>query len=175
MMARRGYPEAAARIQELFLAGRREEAIAAVPDEYVDQGALIGPASASASASALAAARRLRPHAAHRAGRGARAISEARGLPAGASVTTEMQRETTDGRRERLPSAAQLRAQRRQLQPQAADPTTGFRSAETPDPARDEFLQPRSTQCCSISAEFHSSPSTPPRSSVPRWARRRAA
>jgi alkanesulfonate monooxygenase SsuD/methylene tetrahydromethanopterin reductase-like flavin-dependent oxidoreductase (luciferase family) len=45
MMARRGYPEAAARIQELFLAGRREEAIAAVPDEYVDQGALIGPPS----------------------------------------------------------------------------------------------------------------------------------
>jgi F420-dependent oxidoreductase-like protein len=44
MMARRGYPEAAARIQELFLAGRREEAIAAVPDEYVDQAALIGPA-----------------------------------------------------------------------------------------------------------------------------------
>jgi F420-dependent oxidoreductase-like protein len=43
MMARRGYPEAAARIQELFLAGRREEAIAAVPDAYVDQGALIGP------------------------------------------------------------------------------------------------------------------------------------
>jgi F420-dependent oxidoreductase-like protein len=44
MMARRGYPEAAERIQELFLAGRREEAIAAVPDEYVDQAALIGPA-----------------------------------------------------------------------------------------------------------------------------------
>jgi alkanesulfonate monooxygenase SsuD/methylene tetrahydromethanopterin reductase-like flavin-dependent oxidoreductase (luciferase family) len=43
MMARRGYPEAAARIQELFLAGRRDEAIAAVPDEYVDQAALIGP------------------------------------------------------------------------------------------------------------------------------------
>ena len=43
MMARRGYPEAANRIQELFLAGRREEAVAAVPDEYVDQGALIGP------------------------------------------------------------------------------------------------------------------------------------
>lgn len=43
MMARRGFPEAAERIQELFLAGRREEAIAAVPDEYVDQGALIGP------------------------------------------------------------------------------------------------------------------------------------
>ena len=44
MMTRRGFPEAAERIQELFLAGRREEAIAAVPDEYVDQAALIGPA-----------------------------------------------------------------------------------------------------------------------------------
>ena len=41
-MARRGYPEAAARIHELWLAGRREEAIAAVPDEYLDDGALIG-------------------------------------------------------------------------------------------------------------------------------------
>ena len=42
-MARRGYGEAAERIQELFLAGRRDEAIAAVPDEYVDEGALVGP------------------------------------------------------------------------------------------------------------------------------------
>jgi F420-dependent oxidoreductase-like protein len=42
-MARRGYPEAASRIQELFLAGRRDEAVAAVPDEYVDEGGLIGP------------------------------------------------------------------------------------------------------------------------------------
>ena len=42
-MVRRGYPEAAARIQELFLAGRKEEAAAAVPDEYCDEGALIGP------------------------------------------------------------------------------------------------------------------------------------
>ncbi len=42
-MARRGFPEAAERIQELFLAGRRDEAIAAVPDDYLDQGALIGP------------------------------------------------------------------------------------------------------------------------------------
>lgn len=41
-MARRGYPEAAARIHELWLAGRREEAVAAVPDEYLDDGALIG-------------------------------------------------------------------------------------------------------------------------------------
>lgn len=43
MMARRGFPEEADRIQELFLAGKREEAIAAVPDAYLDQGALIGP------------------------------------------------------------------------------------------------------------------------------------
>jgi len=43
MMIRRGFAEAAERIQELFLAGHRQEAFAAVPDEYVDQGALIGP------------------------------------------------------------------------------------------------------------------------------------
>jgi F420-dependent oxidoreductase-like protein len=42
-MIRQGYPEAAERIQELFLAGRRSEAIEAVPDEFVDAGALIGP------------------------------------------------------------------------------------------------------------------------------------
>ena len=41
-MARRGFPDAAARIHELWLAGRRDEAIAAVPDEYHDDGALIG-------------------------------------------------------------------------------------------------------------------------------------
>lgn len=41
--ARRGYPAEADRIQELFLAGRREEAAAAVPDEYVDEEMLIGP------------------------------------------------------------------------------------------------------------------------------------
>src|SRR5690242_13108224 len=41
-MARRGYADAAARIQELFLAGRRDEAIDAVPDEYIDEGALLG-------------------------------------------------------------------------------------------------------------------------------------
>ncbi len=43
MMIRRGFPEAAAKIQELYLAGRKAEAIAAVPDEYCDEGALIGP------------------------------------------------------------------------------------------------------------------------------------
>jgi F420-dependent oxidoreductase-like protein len=41
-MARVGFPDAAARIQELFLAGRRDEATAAVPDEFVDEGGLIG-------------------------------------------------------------------------------------------------------------------------------------
>lgn len=44
-MARRGYPEAAERIHELWLAGRRDEAVAAVPDEYLDDGALIGSVS----------------------------------------------------------------------------------------------------------------------------------
>ena len=42
-MIDRGYAEAAERIQELYLAGRKEEAAAAVPDEYVDDEALIGP------------------------------------------------------------------------------------------------------------------------------------
>ncbi|HUG36291.1 MAG TPA: LLM class flavin-dependent oxidoreductase [Candidatus Limnocylindrales bacterium] len=42
MMARRGYGDAAARIQELYLAGRKAEAEAAVPDEFCDEGALIG-------------------------------------------------------------------------------------------------------------------------------------
>jgi F420-dependent oxidoreductase-like protein len=41
--AKRGYGAEADRIQELFLAGRREEAAAAVPDDYVDEEMLIGP------------------------------------------------------------------------------------------------------------------------------------
>jgi len=44
-MARRGFPEAAQRIQELWLAGRKDEAVAAVPDDYIDAGALFGSAS----------------------------------------------------------------------------------------------------------------------------------
>ncbi|MCP5059759.1 MAG: LLM class F420-dependent oxidoreductase [bacterium] len=44
MMVRRGYPEAAQKIQELYLAGRKHEAILAVPDEYCDESALVGPA-----------------------------------------------------------------------------------------------------------------------------------
>jgi F420-dependent oxidoreductase-like protein len=43
MMVRRGHPEAAAKIQELYLAGRKREAIEAVPDDYCDEGALVGP------------------------------------------------------------------------------------------------------------------------------------
>lgn len=42
-MVDRGFRDAADRIQELFLAGRREEAASEVPDEYLDGGALIGP------------------------------------------------------------------------------------------------------------------------------------
>ncbi|ACG78952.1 5,10-methylenetetrahydromethanopterin reductase [Phenylobacterium zucineum HLK1] len=42
-MVNRGYGEAAERIQELFLAGRKEEAAAAVPDDYLDEESLVGP------------------------------------------------------------------------------------------------------------------------------------
>lgn len=41
-MARRGWPEASARIVELWRAGRRDEAVAAVPDGYIESQALIG-------------------------------------------------------------------------------------------------------------------------------------
>ncbi|MCZ6709974.1 MAG: LLM class F420-dependent oxidoreductase [Gammaproteobacteria bacterium] len=43
MMIRRGFGDAAEKIQELFLAKRKDEATDAVPDEFVDQGALVGP------------------------------------------------------------------------------------------------------------------------------------
>ena len=42
-MVRRGYADAAARIQELWLAGYKEEAADAVPDEFVDSQQLVGP------------------------------------------------------------------------------------------------------------------------------------
>jgi F420-dependent oxidoreductase-like protein len=42
-MVERGFAAEAERIQELFLAGRKDEAAAAVPDAYIDDGALIGP------------------------------------------------------------------------------------------------------------------------------------
>ncbi|MGW8332325.1 LLM class F420-dependent oxidoreductase [Streptomyces sp. NPDC055897] len=43
LMARMGYGDAARHIQELFLAGRREEAVLAVPDAFADEISLVGP------------------------------------------------------------------------------------------------------------------------------------
>src|SRR6202140_1733447 len=43
IMVRYGFGEAADRIQELYLAHRKEEAAAAVPDEWVDAKSLVGP------------------------------------------------------------------------------------------------------------------------------------
>ncbi|MEU8545726.1 LLM class F420-dependent oxidoreductase [Streptomyces roseoverticillatus] len=43
LMARMGYEEEAGRVRELFLAGRREEAVAAVPDAFADEISLVGP------------------------------------------------------------------------------------------------------------------------------------
>lgn len=43
LMARMGYEEAANRIQDLFLEGRRDEAVAAVPTEFADEISLVGP------------------------------------------------------------------------------------------------------------------------------------
>ena len=42
MMIRRGFGDAAERIQELYLDKHKDEATDAVPDEFVDQGALVG-------------------------------------------------------------------------------------------------------------------------------------
>ena len=41
-MVERGYGAEAARIQELYLAGHKDEAAATVPDAYIDDGAMIG-------------------------------------------------------------------------------------------------------------------------------------
>jgi hypothetical protein len=43
LMARMGFEEEAHKIQDLFFAGRRDEAIAAVPDEFADEISLVGP------------------------------------------------------------------------------------------------------------------------------------
>ncbi|MFJ6723899.1 LLM class F420-dependent oxidoreductase [Streptomyces sp. NPDC091281] len=43
LMARMGYEAQARRVQELFLAGRREEAVLAVPDAFADEISLTGP------------------------------------------------------------------------------------------------------------------------------------
>src|SRR5438093_5791850 len=45
MMVRRGFGDAAQRIQELFLAKRKDEAVAAVPDEFCDEMSLVGSAA----------------------------------------------------------------------------------------------------------------------------------
>ncbi|MEM7250516.1 MAG: LLM class flavin-dependent oxidoreductase, partial [Pseudomonadota bacterium] len=42
-MIRRGYAEAAERVQELYLAGRKDEAAAAIPDDFIDEESLVGP------------------------------------------------------------------------------------------------------------------------------------
>src|SRR5207237_2776335 len=43
IMVRRGFGDAAERIQELYLAGHKDEAIAIVPDEWVDLKSPVGP------------------------------------------------------------------------------------------------------------------------------------
>ena len=43
LMARMGFPDEAEQIQSLFFAGKRDEAIAAVPDQFADEISLSGP------------------------------------------------------------------------------------------------------------------------------------
>ncbi|QDY76540.1 LLM class F420-dependent oxidoreductase [Streptomyces qinzhouensis] len=43
LMARMGYEEEARKVQRLFAAGRREEAVRAVPDAFADEISLVGP------------------------------------------------------------------------------------------------------------------------------------
>jgi F420-dependent oxidoreductase-like protein len=43
LMRRYGYEEAAEKVQDLYLEGKKDEAAAALPDEFLDQVALIGP------------------------------------------------------------------------------------------------------------------------------------
>ncbi len=45
LMARMGFEEEAYKIQDLFFEGRRDEAVAAVPDEFADEISLVGPPS----------------------------------------------------------------------------------------------------------------------------------
>jgi F420-dependent oxidoreductase-like protein len=45
LMARMGFEEEAYKIQELFFAGKRDEAIAAVPQDFADEISLVGPPS----------------------------------------------------------------------------------------------------------------------------------
>src|SRR5947208_694780 len=43
LMRRYGFEEAAEKVQDLYLEGKKDEAAAALPDEFLDQVALIGP------------------------------------------------------------------------------------------------------------------------------------
>ena len=43
VFARQGYPDEARLVQDLYLDGRKEEAAAALPDDFVDRATLIGP------------------------------------------------------------------------------------------------------------------------------------
>jgi alkanesulfonate monooxygenase SsuD/methylene tetrahydromethanopterin reductase-like flavin-dependent oxidoreductase (luciferase family) len=43
LVKRMGYADAAGKIQDAFLAGRRQDAAAAVPDSLIDETALVGP------------------------------------------------------------------------------------------------------------------------------------
>jgi F420-dependent oxidoreductase-like protein len=45
LMARMGFEEEAYKIQDLFFAGKRDEAIAAVPQDFADEISLVGPPS----------------------------------------------------------------------------------------------------------------------------------
>ena len=45
LMARMGFEEEALKIQDLFFAGKRDEAIAAVPDDFADEISIVGPPS----------------------------------------------------------------------------------------------------------------------------------
>jgi len=45
VFARQGYPDAARRVQDLYLEGRKDEAAAAIPEEFIDGVTLIGPPS----------------------------------------------------------------------------------------------------------------------------------
>ena len=46
LMQRMGFEEEALKIQDLFFAGKRDEAIMAVPDDFADEISIVGPAVA---------------------------------------------------------------------------------------------------------------------------------
>lgn len=77
-----GFPDAAARIQELFLSGRKTEAADAVPDEYVDQRCLVGPPE------------RIRSRYVGWADSGITGVNVVTGSPAAVELMAELARET---------------------------------------------------------------------------------